>query len=377
MSPSVDLSFATWAPGTMGGSERSSVALARALGELDAPDLRVRALVPEGVPSAALGVRTVVVRGPVPAGGPRRALALAAGLLMGRRRGRGLDDPADITHHLFTVPVVRPPGRTVITLHDAAHRDVPELFPRAERAFRAVAYDAVARRADAVVVPSEHARDRAAERIGVAPERLHVIGHGVDHAIFRPPGDDVPRPSDLPARYVVYPARAWPHKNHVRLVQALAATADPDLVLLLTGGADAGALEAIRDAARAAGVDHRVRHAGHVTDAELARIYGHAEALVVPSLYEGYGLPVVEAMACGTAVAVAARGALPEVAGGAGVLFDPLDVTAIAAAIDTATSPGAERDARRVRGLGLARARTWEAAASAHTDLYRRLESAG
>lgn len=335
-------SMASWAPGTMGGSETYATALLAALEARD--DVEVTVLAPAGVP----------------AGGPARAAGLLAGLATGGVRGRRLG-AFDAVHHPFTVPVLRPRGPQVVMLHDVAHHDVPEHFGVAERRFRALAYDRAARRAAAVVTPSEHARRRIGEVLGV---EAHVVPHGLDHERFRVADGEAP-PEGLPERYVVYPANLWPHKNHERLVRALARTRDDGLHLVLTGRPDP---------LRVAGlVGPRVHHLGRVSDDELPRILRGARALVMPSLYEGFGAPVLEAMACGVPVACSDRGALPEVAGDAAVLFDPLDEAAITAAIDVVTTDEEARAARRARGLEHVRGRTWAACAEAHLAVFRRL----
>lgn len=373
----VDLSLASMAPGTMGGSERYAAELLRALAALAPDDVALRLLLPAGAerwPDGD-GVRLdhVSTGRAVPGGGPPRLAALLAGLALGTRRGRALAPAPDLTHHLFTVPVLRTSPRAVVTLHDVAHHDAPAQFGAAERAFRRVAYDLPARRALAVTTPSAHARDRACDVLGLDPARVVVVPHGVDLERFRPATADEPRPPALPERYLLFPANLWPHKNHERLVRALVDVDDRELSLVLTGAADPARLQAIVAAASSAGVAARVRHLGRVPDRELAALYRHAAAVIVPSLYEGYGLPALEALASGTPVAVADRGALPEVAGEAAVRFNPEDVAAITAAIDEVTRTGPRADARRSAGLALAARRTWAAAARAHIDLYRRL----
>src|SRR5262249_26347174 len=158
---------------------------------------------------------------------------------------------------------------TVVTLYDVQHLDLPELFSRAERAFRARAYDRSARRAARVLVSSEFVRDRAVARLGLDATRIPGIPFGVDHARFAP-GDE-PRQQCL-----LCPARAWPHKNHERLLEAFALLRGerPDLRLVLTGGG--------HSAQTPDGVDVR----GHVSADELVWLYQHAAALVFPSLYE-------------------------------------------------------------------------------------------
>jgi glycosyltransferase involved in cell wall biosynthesis len=260
----------------------------------------------------------------------------------------------DVVHYPVTVPVpdVRGAPR-VVSLLDVQHHELPGMFSRAERWFRGWAYDGSARRADQVITISEHARRGIVERLGIAPERVHAIHLGVDHARFTPDG---PTLAGLPQRYVVYPANLWPHKNHAGLLRAWELVRDPDLHLVLTG----------QTYGRPAPAGERVVHLGHVPPDDLPALLRGAEALVFPSLFEGFGLPVLEAMACGTPVAASDRGAIAEVAGDAARLFDPADPEAIAAAIEAAAGD----EGLRAAGLAHAASFTWEETARRHLAVY-------
>ena len=195
-------------------------------------------------------------------------------------------------------------------------------------------------------------RARVLELLGLEPERVHVIHLGVDHTLFRP-GPEEREP------FLLYPARPWPHKNHARLLEAFAALREtrPRLRLVLTGGGHER-LDPLPE-----GVESR----GVVSAAELASLYRRAACLVFPSLYEGFGLPPVEAMACGCPVAASHAGALPEVCGDAAVLFDPTDVDAIAAAI---LQVDERREELSERGLAHAARFTWDETARKHEASY-------
>ncbi len=239
-----------------------------------------------------------------------------------------------------------------MTLHDTQHRDMPEFFGPARRSFRRIAYDRAARNAAAVVVTSEFVRQRAVQLLDLDPGRVHVVPHAIDHSVFKL-GDEEPEP------ILLYPARPWPHKNHTRLFEAFAALRQtrPQLRLVLTGGG----LERLDP------LPEGVESLGSVPPEHLASLYRRAACLVFPSLYEGFGLPVLEAMACGCPVAASNAGAIPEIAGDAAVLFDPEDVEAMGEAM-------VEADRRRdeLKELGLARAArfTWDETARLHEDVY-------
>lgn len=346
----VGLSMLTLVPGEMGGSESYACFLCRALAVRD--DLDAVAYVPTIAPGAGEGLPTEVVH-EYRAGTTRirklRGLAAAAlrpGAVRARYRG------VDVVHYPFTVPVPRLPVGTVVTLHDLQHLDLPGMFSRSERAFRKLAYDRAASRADIVVVPSAFVRDRAVDRLGLEPARVRVIHHGVDHDVFRPAGGER-------EPFLLYPARTWPHKNHARLLDAFALLRRdrPELRLVLTGGGT----EAL---AGPPGVEAR----GLVPRRELVELYRRAACLVFPSLYEGFGAPPLEAMACGTPVAASRAGSLPEVCGDAAVLFDAEDPQAIAAGILETLSRG---PALARAGSERAAAFTWEASAGGHADAYR------
>lgn len=379
-SGAVHLAFAllTLVPGKAGGAESSVRELLREFSRGNGPE-RVTVLANPLVARGYAGF----ARGPVGLrevaafrtgeGTARRLAAIAAAPILTRGLRR-LAPRVDVLHHPVTVPVPRLAGTpTVTTIHDLQHHDLPALFSRAERAYRRWAYDGAARRADLVVTPSEHARGRIVELLGVEPARVRVIPHGINHDRFAP----VPGPRDaglrarlrLPERFVLYPANLWPHKNHERLVRALAAVRDPDLHLVLTG-ADYGRLGELVAVARAAGVAERVHHLGYVDEDDVPALLRAAEALVFPSLYEGFGSPPLEAMACGCPVASSTRASLGEILGEAALTFDAESVEAIAAAVERVTSDAALRERLRAAGLERARRYSWSAAAAAYRDAY-------
>jgi glycosyltransferase involved in cell wall biosynthesis len=347
----VGLSLLTLVPGISGGSETYARQLCRGLARVGAHHYEV--LVPTLAPEAGGGLETVVATGyPASTTIPGRLRAMAGasmrpGALAGRLTG------ADVVHYPLTVPVPPVDRPTILTLLDVQHLDLPGLFPRGERVFRRLAYDRGARGADRVIVISEWTRGRVIERLGLDPERVHAIHLAVDHERFSP-GTAVEREP-----FLLYPARPWPHKNHARLFDAFRQLREerPDLTLVLTGvGHDARRLPP------------GVETLGGVTTDELVSLYRTAAAVVFPSLYEGFGLPPLEALACGCPVASSNAGSLPEVLGDAAVLFDPEDPAAIAAGVSEALERAAE-----LSQLGPPRAAmfTWDATARAHDEVYR------
>lgn len=352
----VGLPLLTLVPGISGGSETYARELCRALARVGAHEYE--ALVPTLAPDAGGDLRTVVAAG-YPASTTTRGRLRAMGSAWARPGALGrYVERADVVHYPLTVPVPPVGGPTVLTLLDVQHLDLPELFPRGERLFRRLAYDRAARHAGHVVVISEWVAGRVVELLGLDPARVHAIHLGVDHARFTPDATVAREP------FLYYPARPWPHKNHARLFEALSLLREthPELRLVLTGsGQDRTGLPDGVDALGDVPLDGRIS------------LYRRASALVFPSLYEGFGLPPVEAMACGCPVAASSAGSLPEVVGDAAVLFDPLDPEAIAAGIAEALDRADE-----LTGLGLGRAAgfTWDATARAHDCVYEAAVSA-
>jgi glycosyltransferase involved in cell wall biosynthesis len=347
----VGISLLTLSPGELGGSETYTTGLIDALST--SRTLEYTVFVPSRSKAAAGRLPALEIKEPpVARRGPARIAAMAFSAFRSRDMSSRLDD-VDVVHYALTVPVPKTSAPTVVTLHDIQHRDLPEFFGPARRSFRRIAYDGAARSAAAVIVTSEFVRERSLELLELDPSRVHVVPHAIDHTLFRP-GDDEREP------FLLYPARPWPHKNHTRLFEAFAMLREtrPQLRLVLTGGG----LERLDP------LPVGVERWGVVSPERLATLYRRAACLVFPSLYEGFGLPPLEAMASGCAVAAADVGAIPEVCGDAAVLFDPKDPEAIAAAVLEADT---RADELRERGFERAAQYTWEATARMHEDVYR------
>jgi glycosyltransferase involved in cell wall biosynthesis len=347
----VGISLLTLAPGELGGSETYARQLVKALSAVGTLEYAV--FVPARAKDAAGRLPAIEVREPpVARRGPARIAAMALSTFRSRKVQTKLDT-VDVVHYALTVPLPRAKTPTVVTLHDVQHRDHPDFFGPARRSFRRIAYDRATRSANAVIVTSEFVRGRALAQLDLDPTRIHVVPHAINHTVFRR-GEEAREP------ILLYPARAWPHKNHTRLFEAFAILRkhDPTLRLVLTGGG----LE------RLGQLPDGVERWGVIPLAELASLYRRAACLVFPSLYEGFGLPPLEAMACGCPVAASNVTAIPEVCGDAAVLFDPNDADSIADAVLEADTRSEEL---REKGLARASEFTWEASARQHDDVYR------
>jgi glycosyltransferase involved in cell wall biosynthesis len=350
----VVVSMLTLVPGTMGGSETYAREL---VSELAGRDLDVSTLVAPVGRGFSQGLPERVAP-EFPTGASSAARVRALGLAAVRRRKlRRHVRHASVVHFPFTVrvPATLPGQRSVVSLLDVQHHDLPHLFSRAERLYRAATYDRGAARADAVITLSAFARTQIVRHLGIDPARVHVAHLGVRAEEYVPQRG----PRD---RFLLYPAKGWPHKNHRTLFEGFTALRrrQPDLELVLTG--------ATPDELPAVPPGVQVR--GQVSRAELVQLYGRAAALVFPSRYEGFGLPVVEAMSSGCPVAVASAGSLPEVVGDAGVLFDPDDPADLVRGVEETLDRSAEL---QTRGLQRAGTFTWSACADVHEQLYRRL----
>ena len=302
--------------------------------------------------------------------GPRGQFA-AARLLRARKI-----DVYHSTNFMIPLPAFsrRRPHATkcVCNIHDLIPLVHPEFTPRALKTrffpvYRALMHE-IARRTDAVVTGSESAKRDIVRLLGIPEGRMAVAADGVDarHA----PGGEKPSARGGP-RTVLYVGRCDPYKNLPGLVEAFAqlVRAGVDARLRIVGSPDARYPEA-GAAARRLGVADRVEWSGYLDDAGLLKAYQDADALALLSRYEGFGLPVLEAMACGTPVVCSNAASLPEVAGAAARLVDPDDVAGAAAALkDILTNP---TETARLRAAGLAQARkfSWRTAAEAVLRVY-------
>jgi glycosyltransferase involved in cell wall biosynthesis len=241
----------------------------------------------------------------------------------------------------------------VFTIHDLTHLYVPGESTAVRRAYYRLVVRPAALRAHRILTGSEFSRCELLEWTGLPPQRVVVVGHGVSAAFH---------PGDAGARdYFLHVGRRGANKNIGRLVAAYAASkARSGLRLVFTGQADTQTTAL----AELHGVRDRVSFAGNVSDEELAGLYRGARALVFPSVREGFGLPIIEAMACGTPVITADATSTGEAAGpGNALLVDPLEVDAIAAAMDRIAEDEALARELAMRGRARAAEFTWDAVA--------------
>jgi len=282
---------------------------------------------------------------------------------------------ASLVHCTYAAPP-RSPAPTVLTVHDVSFLRYPQAFTLRDRALLGTAVPYSARRAAAVIVPSEHTRGEVIELLHVPAERVHVTPEAAD-AAFRPVAaaerTGALRRCGIGGPYLLSLGNLQPRKNLPRLLEAWRRLRDAGGLeghrLVLAGGVH-GKREPVSRLVAELGLTGDVVLPGYVDAADLPALYSGATAFVFPSLYEGFGLPVLEAMACGTPVACAEAASLPEVAGDAALLFDPLDAEAIAASLGALLGDAGLRSALAARGLSRAASFTWAACARATLAAY-------
>jgi glycosyltransferase involved in cell wall biosynthesis len=348
--------------GYAAGIARYAVLLAEALARLDGPEryllLRGRKADP------ALGGRLCWT----PPHHRLERFSLPLELLASRER-------PDVLHSLDHVAPAWGPWRSVVTLHDLAFLLYPETHTPESRTYYAAAGES-ARRAARVIAVSQRTASDAVRLLGVDPARMRVIHNAADPRFGPRPFEDL---HELAARrgfdprrpYALFVGTLEPRKNVPVLFEAMAAVRRHlDLDLVLVGGR--GWLDApIQTAYARSGLGNAARFLGWLDQADLAVLYSHARVFVLPSLYEGFGLPVLEAMACGAPVVCSNAGPLPEVAGHAAILVPPNEPRAWADAIGRVVSDARLAADLRARGEQRVRAFSWDRAAHATREVYR------
>ena len=286
----------------------------------------------------------------------------------------------------YMIPLMAfPRGRSaqvkcVTTIHDVIPLLFPDHAPKTRKTrlfpiFRALMRE-VGKRADAIITVSDASRRDIIEQLGIpgeAADKVHTIYNGVSER-YSPPSETGSIGADPVLLYV---GRADPYKNVDLLIQALAqirSEASVPARLVIAGSPDPRYPQAM-ELARALGIADAVTWTGYLTDEELVETYQSADLLVHPSRYEGFGLQIIEAMACGTPVISSNAGSLPEVTGDAGILFDPDDVDALVEAITRVLTKPELSATMREKGFRQAAGFTWRAAAEKTLAVYKALGS--
>jgi glycosyltransferase involved in cell wall biosynthesis len=281
----------------------------------------------------------------------------------------------DLVHSLASTAPLWGRFRRVVTVHDLIYARFPEAHAGLRDKGMRVLVPQAARRSDRVIADSRSTRDDLVELLGVRSDRIDVVPLGLGGVRREAPlpEREVRARFGLSERRVVLSLSAKrPHKNLLALIGALARIPAEGRPLLVLPGYPTWHEAELRARTAAAGVTEDVCFLGWLSGEELEGLWALAEAFVFPSLYEGFGLPVLEAMARGVPVTCSDASSLPEVAGEAALLFDPRDESAIAAALERLLSDRELREQLRARGLARVAEFTWERTARLTLESYRR-----
>lgn len=285
---------------------------------------------------------------------------------------------AEVYHSPYRLFSVLTNVPTVITIHELSmlHAEGQRRANWIGRLsqFTMQAQLSIVRRADAIICVSESLRHELLAAVEVDPAKVHVVYNGVDHHLFHPRYRPEARQRaasilGIEPPYVLALASDEPRKNLRTLLHAYAKL-PPETPRLVLAGAGSWGKGPIYEMVKEAGIEKRVRFTGYVPEATLPELYAGARCFVFPSLYEGFGLPVLEAMACGAPVIAGNRTSLPEVAGDAALLVDPTNVAAMAEAMNRILHDKAARDALRAKAPGQAAKFSWQRTAVKTREVY-------
>lgn len=287
-----------------------------------------------------------------------------------------LREGADLLHALGFVSPMAWGGKTVVTVYDLSFLRFPEVYNRANRMYLGTFTPPSLRRADRVITISEDARRDVIELCGVAPERVTPILLAADERFKPARPDEVEafrRRQGLPERFVLYQGTLQPRKNVETLVRAYALLRNQgsDDHRLVLAGPRGWQYEPIFELTRQLGLEGSVTFPGFVPDDDLPLWYSSATVFAFPSRYEGFGLPLLEAMACGAPVVSSNASSLPEVVGDAGLLVDPSDVEGLCSALRQLLEDESLRQALSAAGQARARTFSWGRTASETVQVYR------
>jgi len=338
MSRSIGINLLWMVAGDVGGTEEYATRLLAPFGSM--PEFSLELFGLRGLRSAhpELGSSAMLYEAPV--SGRRRLPRVVAERSWLRRQTR---TSAFVHHFGGTVPAgLAPPS--LLTIHDLLPLEDPSLFSAPKARWLAHQIPASVERAHRLMTPSAFVADQVIDRFGIDADRVHVVpsshSGGALGAQAKQPVSEMSVADQavlasfgVRSPYVLYPAISYRHKNHAVLVEAVAAMHRPDVQLVFTGRPDAAQPDIDR-AIAARSLGDRVRVLGRVPGREFAALFANAAALVFPSRFEGFGLPLIEAMVRGVPVIAAHATAIPEVVGEAGLLVEPEDAAGWAAAIE-------------------------------------------
>lgn len=293
-----------------------------------------------------------------------------------------LKRPVDLLHCTFVAPPF-PMGRTLFSLLDLSPFSHPQFYPPLIRLRLTRLFAASIRKAEAVLCISEFTRNDLLNRFNYPPDRAFVTHLGVDPR-YRPIADKHTLQAKLQSYginepYILCVGKLQARKNTIGLLRAFHMLKQQERIphKLLFVGRKTWTSSDVPPLVNELDLNQHILHTGHAPDDDLPYFYNGADALAYPSLFEGFGLPVVEAMACGTPVVTSNVTSLPEVAGDAAILVDPYKVEDIAGGLHKALSGGALVRDMRAKGLERARLFTWDSTARKTLEAYQRFGTLG
>lgn len=354
------------------GVSRYIEALLHELPGVAAPDDAIIAFTSAAQRPAGFDERIDWIPSRLPTGSPplRIAWEQTAGAVAGYRHR------LDLLHSPVNVVPLAGGGPQIVTVHDLAFHHFPEQYPMPKQRYLRAMTRLSVRRASRVIAVSESTRRDLIELYDCAPERVVAIPNGVDPS-YSPRGEAADgsfrAAQGLPDEFLLFVGTLQPRKNLDRLLRAYARIAGELGWPLVVVGAPGWQFDPIFRTVRQLGLGERVRFAGYVPAEELADWYSAATIFILPSIYEGYGLPALEAMACGTPVIASNTSSLPEVIGDAGLLVDPLDVAAMAGEILQLAGDDGLRQDLSDQGLRRAARLSWRRSIEMTYSVYRDL----
>ena len=277
----------------------------------------------------------------------------------------------------FTVPLLWP-GKKVFVLHGSEWFVIPEHFRRHDQWYFKNFVPLYCRSATAFIAVSQAVKDDVVKYVGVSPDKVHAIHNGFDPGVFHPVPDPAQRQTvrdkyRLPERYILWAGQVESRKNVARLLRAFARVKDRYPHQLVLAGEQRFTTSAELSVVEDMALGDRLVFPGWIDHQDLPAVYVMADLFAFPSLYEGFGIPLIEAMACGCPIVTANTCAPPEVCAGAACLVDPLSVEDIAAGMRKVLDDPALRESMRARGIERARDFGWERCVRQILDMFEHM----
>jgi glycosyltransferase involved in cell wall biosynthesis len=298
---------------------------------------------------------------------------IAAPTLAWRQKVELVHGPVNIIPLVSRIP-------TVVTIHDLAFLQYPDQYPPFQRRYLKTMTSASVRRADRVIAVSEFTGRDVAQRLGISESKIVTVPNGVSSDFYpRQDSDELDQfrvSNDLPDEFLLFIGTLQPRKNLIGLLRAFSLLDPSERLPLYVVGGTGWMYSPIYEEVKRLGIEDDVHFPGYAASESLPLWYSAATAFIYPSFFEGFGLPVLEAMACGTPVVTSNRTSLPEVVGEAGVLANPDSPDDLAAAMRALLNDSDQRSKLAAAGRKQAATFTWQRTARETADVYRRVLNA-